>query len=50
MDHDKVEYKCPECDEPVDDYGDSFEPIDCVGFGVGCTCPSCGGGSCDNSC
>jgi hypothetical protein len=45
---DEVEYECPECGEPVDNEGESLDPVHCE-YGS-CACESCGGGRCDQSC
>jgi len=47
MDHDKTEYECPNCGEPVDDYGDSVEGPCCF---YAPACKTCGSAYCDQSC
>ena len=48
MDHDEVEYKCPDCGEPVDDHGDTLTDFDCSYCFL--LCDTCGDHQCDQSC
>jgi len=46
---DNTEYECPECGEPVDNYGDTLSEFQCSQCPVFCN--TCGyGGECDQSC
>ena len=45
---DEVEYKCPECGEPVDSDGDTLVDYYCSYCPV--FCDTCGDHGCDQSC
>ena len=47
MSMDKENKECPDCGEPVDDYGDSLEDPCCH---YAPACELCGSASCDQSC
>lgn len=48
MDMDKVEFECPDCGEPVDDYGDTLTDFGCSYCPI--YCELCGSHGCDQSC